>query len=81
MCTHTHGTILLRVPLSKEYLLRYGTMVPSVSGSTLMVLNMMGPIEYSNRYKVTHNSRCGRLDEYPPGNVKCNQAINHLTTS
>ena len=56
MCTHTHGTILLRVPLSKEYLLRYGTMVPSVSGSTLKVLNMMGPIGYSNRYKVTHNS-------------------------
>ena len=78
MCTHTHGTILLRVPLSKEYLLRYGTMVPSVSGSTLMVLNMMGPIEYSNRYKVTHNSRCGRLDEYPPGSVKCKSSCKRL---
>ena len=49
MCTHTHGTILLRVPLSREYQLRYGTMVPSVNGSTLKVLNMMGPIGYSNR--------------------------------
>ena len=78
MCTHTHGTILLRVPLSKEYLLRYGTMVPSVSGSTLKVLNMMGPIGYSNRYKVTHNNRCGRLDEYPPESVQCKSSCKRL---
>ena len=48
-CVHIHTVKLLRVSLRREYQLRYGTMVPSVSGSTLKVLNMMGPIGYINR--------------------------------